>query len=551
MIESQQDVLIGRDIDGYRVIEVLGRGGMGIVYKAEDVALDRFVALKVIDPALARDETFVRRFRTEARALASVQSLYIVNIHTLRQTDHGMYIVMEYVDGGTLADLIEKGPMDWERAYPIIRQMLSGFEQAHGVGVIHRDIKPRNIMLSQDGVVKVTDFGLAKLRRGDRASTVTQGTAGTLFYMSPEQVKGVHDLDHRSDVYSIGMTIYEMLTGQLPFDREAGDFTIMRTIVENKLPPPTQFRSDLPAPISRFIMKALEKDPDKRYASAREFRHALDALHEAGSEIPAAKPLQTLNRRWRAAAGAAAVLVVLLGTGYLLFGGNSPDRGATAPRNSTSTTVAELPVGSAESEQAVESADPSIDEESGQSRGRESEAAQSPAGPDDDETASNMQLGSEDEPELPVRPATVSITAADAGVTIAVNGASHPGGATLRLSPGTHDVVFRHPHYGERRERITADAGERVDLTYYFTGSVSIPTPLMDNGEEGPWAAIWIDGKTESDWFTPKTIELGPGRHTISLTKTNYEIINNNQLIEIKPGFQPSEHSLSFRMRRP
>ena len=275
------DALIGQEIDGYQIQDVLGRGGMGIVYKALDVNLDKEVALKMIDPALARDATFVRRFRSEARALARIDSRHIVRVNAMRQTDERLFIVMEYVDGGTVTDLINQGPIAWSRALPIIQQMLLALEQAHGVGVVHRDIKPSNIMLTRSGEVKVTDFGLAKLRQSDGDATATQGIAGTLFYMSPEQVKGLSDLDHRSDLYSMGMTIYQMLTGELPIDRDSGDFAIMRSIVEEKFPPPSKFKRDLPPSVVQAVMKALEKDPDDRFQSAAEMRYAFESLQGA------------------------------------------------------------------------------------------------------------------------------------------------------------------------------------------------------------------------------------------------------------------------------
>lgn len=278
------DPLVGREIDGYRILDVLGRGGMGVVYKALDVNLDKIVALKMIDPTLARDEAFLRRFRDEARALARIDSSYIVRVHAMRQTEGGLYIVMEYVDGGTVSDLVHDGPLAWRRALPIIRQMLTALEHAHSVNVIHRDIKPSNIMLTTKGEVKVTDFGLAKVRKKDAMATATQGIAGTLFYMSPEQVEGLADLDHRSDLYSMGMTIYQMLTGRLPLDREAGDFAVMRAIVEQAPPPPSTYKPDLPEPVVQGVMKALEKDPDRRFQSAAEMRAAFEGLMQDSAE---------------------------------------------------------------------------------------------------------------------------------------------------------------------------------------------------------------------------------------------------------------------------
>ena len=311
------DVSVGQEIDGYQILDVLGRGGMGVVYLAEDVALSRNVALKVIDPALARDEAFLRRFRAEARALARIDSPHIVRVHALRQTDIGVFIVMEYVEGGTLADPIGRGPMPWQKALPLIKQMLHAFSHAHGVGVIHRDIKPSNIMLTPQGVVKVTDFGLAKLHQKNADATVTQGISGTLFYMSPEQVKGQRDIDHRTDLYSLGMTIYEMLAGRVPLDRSEGQFTVLKRIVEEKPVPPTHFAPQLPAGLVRIVMKALEKDPADRYQSAEEMLQDLEAFESSASGSVAAEEIRsspTVSPALRRPLylGAAALIGVLL-----------------------------------------------------------------------------------------------------------------------------------------------------------------------------------------------------------------------------------------------
>jgi predicted Ser/Thr protein kinase len=321
------DSVIGTEVDGYRIQEVLGRGGMGVVYKAEDVALSRDVALKRIDPSLANDEAFLRRFRSEARALARIDSPYIVGVHALRQTEIGLLIVMEYVDGGTLKDLINQGPMGWPEALPYITQMLTALEHAHGAEVIHRDIKPRNILLSADGTVKITDFGLAKVYRGDADETVTQGVHGTLNYMSPEQVQGESDLDPRSDLYSLGMTIYEMLAGDLPFDDDSSEFTKMRMIVEKELPRPDELRPQVPDGLSALVMKALEKDPDDRFQSAEVMRESFEALGEkhrngapSGTSLATAKSSATSFRWRRLLLAGLAVLLAGAGGVYWWFG---------------------------------------------------------------------------------------------------------------------------------------------------------------------------------------------------------------------------------------
>ena len=358
-----QDPAIGKEVDGYQILDVLGRGGMGVVYKAEDVALSRTVALKRIDPSLANDEAFLRRFRSEARALARIDSLHIVSVHALRKTNLGLLIVMEYVDGGTVKDrIVAGGAMDLDDALPLIDHMLAALEDAHGAGVIHRDIKPHNIMLASGGRVKVTDFGLAKVHRPDDQKTVTQGVYGTLNYMSPEQVQGLGQVDQRSDLYSLGMTIYEMITGRLPFDEDNSEFALMRAIVEEDLPSPDRFRPNLPEPLVQFVMKALAKDPSQRFQKAVAMRRALQRIEKkvrrgatASSETSSnGSALQVATRLSYAVLG---VVVLVLGVGgyaaYQQLAGDDDTETRTAPPQPVSTSSTVLSVTSDPSDAAV------------------------------------------------------------------------------------------------------------------------------------------------------------------------------------------------------
>jgi serine/threonine protein kinase len=256
---------------------------MGTVYKAEDVNLSRTVAIKRINPGQQERESFIHRFRSEAQALARIDSSYIVGVYALRDTDIGLLIVMEYVEGGTLKDPLDRqGALAPTQAIPILEQTLKAFADAHSAGVIHRDIKPENVMLTQDGTVKVTDFGIAKLRQPDSGETVTQGgQGGTLKYMSPEQISSIDDVDARSDVYSLGMTAYEILAGDLPFTETDTDFDIMRKVVEGKIPPPDELNPDIPSGLAQWILGAIQKEQDDRYQSAEEMK---EALHEANQQ---------------------------------------------------------------------------------------------------------------------------------------------------------------------------------------------------------------------------------------------------------------------------
>ena len=287
-----KDDAIGQVVDGYRIESVLGRGGMGVVYKAEDIALSRPVAIKRVNPSQANRDMFLHRFRSEARALARIDSPHIVSVYALRETDLGLLIVMEYVNGGTLEGPLEDGALPVEEALPLFKQMLQAFGDAHKAGVIHRDIKPQNIMLTQDGMVKVTDFGIAKMRKQDTGKTVTQGgQGGTLKYMSPEQISDIEAVDNTSDIYALGMVAYQMLVGRLPFDDTETDFDIMRKVVEGKLPSPTEYDADLPAPLVELITKATAQKQGDRYQSTDAMMAVVEAF-EQEAKVDTADALQ-------------------------------------------------------------------------------------------------------------------------------------------------------------------------------------------------------------------------------------------------------------------
>lgn len=267
--------IIGKVLDNYRIVQNIGRGGMGFVFKALNIKLNKIVALKMINPTLAMNENFMHRFEAEAKTLAKLENPNIVRIYDLRVEADYCYIVMEYVEGITLGRLIkEKGAIPWPQAFKLFKQMLSAIEHAHKEEIIHRDIKPNNILITRQGLVKITDFGLAK-NMAEFGVTQSAATGGTLFYMSPEQVKGLVYTDKRSDIYALGFTFYEMLTGKTPFEPEHTDFDIREAIIRKKFPPPHQLNNKVPLPLSRIVEKAIEKNPDDRFQSVSEFTKAL------------------------------------------------------------------------------------------------------------------------------------------------------------------------------------------------------------------------------------------------------------------------------------
>jgi serine/threonine-protein kinase len=271
---SEHDALApGTKLGRYLIIERLGGGGMGVVYKAHDTELHRTVALKILPPLLCRHPEYLSRFRAEAQAHARLNSPYIVTLYSMLELPAGEVLVLEYVDGQTLEQRVHGGgPLEPAEAVRIFDQALRAVEHAHACGVVHRDLKPANIFLTRDAHVKLMDFGVAKLM--DRPEQGAQRTmVGTLLYISPEQING-HTTDVRSDIYTLGVTLYETVTGRLPFERRS-DYALMHAHVQERPPSPKQFQRGLPRALEAVILKAIEKDPQRRYASAAEFRVAL------------------------------------------------------------------------------------------------------------------------------------------------------------------------------------------------------------------------------------------------------------------------------------
>ncbi len=316
------DPMIGKTIDDtYQITSVLGVGGMGVVYKARDVMLEKDVAIKMMDVRLANDADFLKRFQQEAKALAKLQDPNTVAIYTLKKTDVGFCIVMEFVDGCTLADVLkEAGVLPLQRTKQIFRQILRAFSYAHSRGIVHRDIKPSNVMLTAEDFVKITDFGLAKIQQPSGA-TQTMGTGGTLFYMSPEQVRGLANVDLRGDIYSLGMTLYEAVTGRLPFSDTDSDFDIREAIVHGKIKSPVDFRKDLPADLVKVITKAIDKDPEKRFQSASEMLEALDKVVVGSATDSPNRGGNSGSSRRTSPVNKSTIIVAALGVAGALYSG--------------------------------------------------------------------------------------------------------------------------------------------------------------------------------------------------------------------------------------
>ncbi len=263
------DKYLGKRLDGrYEIREIVGEGGMARVYKAFDNQENRMVAIKILKEEFLSNDEFLRRFKNESKAIAMLSHPNIVNVYDVSFGDLIQYIVMEYIEGITLKEYIEnQGSLRWKDAVHFEMQILKGLQHAHDKGIVHRDVKPQNIMVLADGTIKVTDFGIARFSRSDQR-TITDKAIGSVHYISPEQARG-EKTDEKADIYSVGVMLYEMLTGKLPFQAESA---VSVAIMQLQRDPqrPTEINASIPLGLEQITMHAMQKSPDKRYQSASE-----------------------------------------------------------------------------------------------------------------------------------------------------------------------------------------------------------------------------------------------------------------------------------------
>ena len=351
---SAADPRIGSELAGYRLEATLGRGGMGVVYLAEDRRLGRKVALKLLTPTLAEDESFRERFLRESRLAASLDHQNIVPIYDAGEADGVLYIAMRYVEGSDLGALLrQEGQLEPARALTIVSQVASALDAAHARGLVHRDVKPGNILIvdepgSDEGDhVYLSDFGLTKATGSGTRLTTTGELVGTVDYVAPEQIEGT-GVDGRSDVYALGCVFYECLTGEPPFRRDT-DLAVLWAHMQSDPPKPSELRAELPPAVDPVIAKALAKSPDDRYATGREMvvaaRSALgvsSGVHRAPPPVPAEAPRSRRRLIVVLVALAALIAGVAAAVAILLSGG---DADAQAPTRIENNAVSSLDPG--------------------------------------------------------------------------------------------------------------------------------------------------------------------------------------------------------------
>jgi serine/threonine protein kinase/thioredoxin-like negative regulator of GroEL len=274
----------GENVGAYRIVEKLGQGGMATVYKAYHPALDRYVAIKVMHPAFLEDPNFLARFQREARIVAKLDHPHIIPIYDFAEHNGNPYLVIRFIEGETLKARIDRGPIEPQEILRIAQAVGEALTYAHGQGILHRDIKPSNVLLTPDGGVYLADFGLARMAEAGESTLSRDMMMGTPQYISPEQAKGIRKLDARTDVYSLGVVLYELLVGRAPFTADT-PYAIVHDHIFTPLPMPRELKPDLPESLERVLLKALAKEPDDRFQSVEELIAALGSALE-----PPAKP---------------------------------------------------------------------------------------------------------------------------------------------------------------------------------------------------------------------------------------------------------------------
>ena len=530
-------------IGPYQIKRVIAQGGMGVVYEAIDTRLEKRVALKTVQASLSQNPGVRRRFEQEAKTLAQLKNPHFVEIYSIQDDGADTYIVMEYVEGITLAEYIQKkGAMPWQQALELGAQLLKALSNAHQKGIIHRDLKPGNIMLTRDAdgvpLVKVLDFGISKRISTEATATITQGAIGTLFYMSPEQIRGLSTVDARSDLYALAVTLYETMTGVLPYDISQDQFQIRQQIVEGHIPLIHKQRPDIPIAFSSFFEQALQRDPENRYPDALSMRDALLAIKEAikGTQAPP-------HKVFSAGKAILGIAVILLLTG-LLWLMNSTSRTSVQESVATPAVTDEqtdpLPDSFETNEPATLAVSSDIiARDSTPEIVRVPPQSIAPQQPVDTFTVADS-TGSipSDSLELPLADSSFTSPPAKASLSVLISPVGDLFinddivGRQISMEDFQIDAIpqvlrVEQPDFGnwECEVDLTDVSSQTIAVNFLQKIPVTITANDSETNQPLSGAAIYVDGVLQPD-PTPQTIELTPGLRLIRVEIDGYEQVS-------------------------
>lgn len=510
--------LVGQDIEHYRIVSRISAGGMGIVYKAIDKQLEVVRAIKVLKSTLAEDEEYMVRFQREAKNLAQLNHPNIITVYACYPDPHHPFIVMEFVEGISLGEQIKRqGAIAYRKALPLFKQILQGMAYAHRKGIIHRDIKPSNILLAQEGPVKIADFGLAKQVEGEDV-TITAATMGTLHYMSPEQVLSMARVDHRSDIYSVGMTFYEALAGRTPFQPDVAAYVVLKAISEGNLAPPSQFNPTIPPKLDAIVKQSLTKDPEARYQSADEMLEALKAferedLRSGGFRPPLNPPSREITKTktprldpekaqpkrkgagaWLKYALGGFVLITIAAIAWVLLGDSGSIPPPPRPVPALTATI-----------------DPGIYE------GR-------PATANVGTRNGALLLQVLPYGEVSLEGRTYTFTPSD----------TEPVDVTVRA--GTALLTFSHPRYGTHQIDVVVTEGRSKEVVCYFEGYVRVEA--VDAEGMPVEAQLFVDNQRTGQDTPVNGFPLSPGVHSVEVYREGYRLASGAATVTVSSPAQ-------------
>ncbi|MCP4424913.1 MAG: protein kinase [Chloroflexi bacterium] len=592
--------LIGKSLGSYRILEQIGVGGMATIYKAYQPGMDRYVAIKVLPHYLAKDEQFVQRFQQEARAIAKLEHAHILPVFDYGEHEGVTYIAMRYIKAGTLKEYMSNGGLPLAEISRIIGQIGSALDYAHREGIIHRDVKPGNVLIDDQGNTYLTDFGLARMMVSSKEFTASGVSVGTPAYMSPEQGKGAK-VDRRSDIYALGVVLFEMATGQVPFEAETPLAVLLKHITD-PLPLPHMLKPNLPEPVERVILRALAKEPDDRFQSAGEMAQALatavrrTAQQETIATAPAPPHIQPqpaaptpetvsliarAQRSWQTTRGKATIIgglaAILIIFGFLVSRLNKTEVAITDGREGTvaatavPTTTTEEPVSASPAPTQSEAQPTESAAGAAESNMTETEAIATAVPQDAELAASNPATGHAEDMIAPILNENDLETTGDPS-----------------WSPNGQQIVFAAIKSGENPDRdnrlyiVNADGSELTLLPQYdndlypawgpdgqwlaFRSSCDLVRIRLNDFEEFYWidglAPEWcvtaLEWSPDSRWlvFSLSPIDQQGLSHTRQIRITteageaemvaNFTINNNNCLNQTAVAYSPDGSKIAY-----